>query len=554
MPEKNNNDDILFEQLNRNRKKRRRRILITVITIVTLVLIAIAAAVSILSARVQRRFANSAADVKSYAASIGRVSTTVSGTGVLSSVDSEQVTVPEGVEIDKVLISAGDTLKEGDAIASVKAASVMSALSSTQEALDALNKQLNTAKNDAVKNYIPAGISGRVKLLYAQPEQTVVDCMTEHGALAVLSLDGCMVVEIEAQLEPQAKVTVVTSDEKEYPGTVKNSGAGRSTVTLTDDGPVFGDTVTVLDAEGSTLGTGTLEIHNPLAVTGYAGTVRRVNVSENQKVYSGTTLFSLTDTGYSANYDALLQTRTETEETMNTLIGLLRTGNVCAPFDGTVLSVDYGAAEDSALSAYAAYTGSAASSASAAGSVVTMAPDEQVNVSISIDETDILSLKIGQNADITVSSVGDDVFHGSVTDVSKVGTSVSGVTGYSAVITLDKTADMLTGMTASVDIQIEGVEDAVIIPVDALHQTSNRFYVFTAYDAETQQYGGITDVVPGVSGSNYVEIISGLNPGDTVYYTEKNSFNFFSMMTGMGNRGGMPSGNRGGSSRPGMGG
>ena len=104
-------------------------------------------------------------------------------------------------------------------------------------------------------------------------------------------------------------------------------------------------------------------------------------------------------------------------------------------------------------------------------------------------------------------------------------------------------------MTAGVDVRIEGVDDAILIPADALYQTSSGYYVYTTYDEETEAYCGRVDVVPGLSNSNYVEIKSGLQEGDTVYYTEAQDFfssmGFGGMMPGSmpnmgGNSGGMP--------------
>ena len=111
----------------------------------------------------------------------------------------------------------------------------------------------------------------------------------------------------------------------------------------------------------------------------------------------------------------------------------------------------------------------------------------------------------------------------------------------------------------------------MIIPVEALNRTSNSAYVFTSYDEETQQYGGRVDVVTGLSNNNYVEIKSGLNVGDTVYYTEEQTFgNLFGNWGGMGGNvpggngtgfgGNMPNAgngdgsNAGGGNRPGFGG
>lgn len=528
----NEKDDILFEQLNRNKKRRRRRIVITVISIVLVVLIAIAAAVSVLSARVRERFASAAANVKDYSATVGRISTQVSGTGVLESVDAQSVKLHEGVEVKEILVSAGDNLKAGDPIASVELSSVMSALSAAQDKLSDLDKQIDSAKNDKVSSRLTSSVGGRVKAVFAQKGDHVVDVMTEHGALALISLDGLMQTELEGNLALGTEVIVTASNEKTYKGTVSASAGGKMTVTLTDDGTVCGDTVTVSCGD-EVIGTGTLSIHNPIAVTGYAGTVSNVNVKENQRVYNGTGIFTLTNTGYSANYDALLQTREETQQSMNALIDMLRTGTITAPFDGVVTLVDWEADSSSAASASSMLSGLSMNAASGSkDTLCTMAPDEQVRVTVGIDETDILSLKIGQSALVSVSSIEEENLPGEVTEVTKVGLSASGVTQYSAVVTLDKTERMLTGMTATVDIQIEGVEDAVIIPVDALHQTKTKSFVYTSYDPETKEYGGMVDVVPGVSNSNFVEIVSGLNPGDTVYYTEQTNFGFFMMPMG----------------------
>ena len=172
-----------------------------------------------------------------------------------------------------------------------------------------------------------------------------------------------------------------------------------------------------------------------------------------------------------------------------------------------------------------------------------------MSVTISVDESDILSLAVAQEAEITVSSVSKETLSGIVTEIDKSGASG----GYTAVVMLDKITGMLPGMTASVDVRIEGVDNAIIIPVDALNRTSTGAYVYTSYDEETQQYGGRVDVVTGLSNNNYVEIKSGLSVGDTVYYTEsQNLSNFFG---GFGNRGGMGNmGGMGGSGMPNFGG
>ena len=92
---------------------------------------------------------------------------------------------------------------------------------------------------------------------------------------------------------------------------------------------------------------------------------------------------------------------------------------------------------------------------------------------------------------------------------------------------------MLEGMSASANIMIESVDNALLIPADALNKTSAAFYVYTAYDEENG-LGGMVEVTTGISNSSYVEIKDGLAEGDTVYYkdTQSSGWMNFSMPGG----------------------
>lgn len=520
-------DDALFEQLGKNKKRRRRKVIVTVVTVILILAVLLVGLVIYLRRTVRERFASGADQVQSYEVKTGTLSTVVSGSGTLAEDGLEAITVPEGVEVTKVLVKAGDTVAEGQILATVDAASVHTALASLQESLEALDKQISSAENDTVSASVTTRVAGRVKRIYAEKGQSVSDCMVEHGALALLSLDGYMAVTLQTDaLAPGDAVTVIREDGTELDGTVERSAAGYATVLVTDDGPAPDEEVTV-SLEGVVLGSGKLSIHEPLSVTGYAGTVQTVLASENQRVYKGSSLFSLTDTSTSVTYDSLLRSRQEQEQTLLELLELRSSGGVAAPFAGSVYTVDY----DEAL---------------APGAVATLSPNEKMTVTLTVDESDILSLELGQEAEITVSSLGDEPFRGDVTELDRTG--ATGV--YTAVITLDKDGNMLPGMTASVSIRISGVENAVLIPLEALQQTRSRSYVYTSYDEETETFGGEVDVTVGLAGSSEVEILSGLKPGDTVYYTKELTIaDFFAGMSGMpmggsGGMGAMPGGSQ----------
>lgn len=496
-------DEALFDALSKSKKQRRRKTIRTVVLATVIVIVILTAAVLVLRRRVREQFAITNTEVMSAAAERGTISTVVSGSGTLENVDTEIVSLPEGVEATEILASFGDTVAQGDLLVTVDMATVRTAMSQLQEEIDQLDDEITAAEGDHVSSYISAGVAGRVKAIYAQEGTAVADAMAEHGALAVLSLDGHMAVEIPAgDLEEGDAVTVVRQDGTTVEATVESLAGETATILLTDDGPTLDEAVTVQSEFGEELGQGKLYIHNPLFVTGYAGTVNGISVQENQKVSASSTVFTLTDTSTSANYDALLQTRKECQEELLELLQIQRYGGLTAPISGSVSAVA-DLEEDAEVT-----------------DLVTLAPDVSMSVTISVDEGDILSLALDQTADVTVSSIGDQTLEGVVTEIDK--TASDGT--YTAVITLDKVEGMLAGMTANVDVRIEGVDDAILIPAEALHQTSTGYYVYTTYDEDTQEFGGKVDVVPGLSNSNYVEIKSGLAEGDTVYYSEEPSF------------------------------
>lgn len=505
------NGDALFETLNKAKKNKRKKRIRTVLILAVVAAAGLIVGVQVLQRQVRQQFAGSTSEILSEQAKRGTISTVVSGSGILLNVDTEVISAPAGVEITEILVAFGDTVEKGDLLAIADMTTVRTAMASLQSEIEKLDSQITGAEGDSVSSYISAGVPGRVKIINGETGALVEDTMVEHGGLAVISLDGYMAVDLETEtLSAGDFVTVVLSDGTEKDAVVESAVGGKATILLTDNGPEYDENVTVTDTNGTTLGSGNLYIHNPLVVTGYAGTIKTVNASLNQQVYSTTTLFTLSDTATSAGYDALLRSRSEKEETLLELLQIQRNGGVTAPISGSVYAVaDLDAVDETDQEL----------------ELITLSPDAQMSVTISVDEGDILSLELGQTADVTVSSVSEETLSGTVTEIDK--TDSSGA--YTAAVTLDKVTGMIPGMTASIDVRIEGVDDAIIIPADALHQTSTGYYVYTSYDEELQEYGGKVDVIPGIKNSKYVEIKSGLNEGDTVYYTKA--------QTSFGNRG-----------------
>jgi len=537
------NEDQLVLMHKRARTKKKKKTILTLVLVLTITLVVIAATVLLLRRSIQMSVASSGDnEVQSAEVYIGSISTTVSASGTLESEEVEILEVIRSLEIIDYYAEIGDKVEKGDLIATVTNASLLTSLSEKQGELDALDEKINEVSQNEVSDTIAVGVAGRVKKIFAEEGEDVATAMYDHGSLMMLSLDGYLFIEVaEDTLKTGDSVNVVLSDDTSVKGLVEKQINGTATILVSDEEAAYEEFVTVYSLEDQEIGTGTLSIHSQLAISGYAGTISSIFVAENEEVSAGETLMSLTDTESSANYDTLLKEREAVEEELNDLIRIYKEGGICAPISGTVDNIGESTISDTVTDAASMIQESTTGTTGDVAEVATISADTNMVITISVDETDILSLVEGQEASVSIDSIGEDIFAGTVTEVNTIASSDSGVTTYSAVITLEKTESMLAGMSASVVITIEGNDNAMLIPTDALHKTSSSAYVYTEYDEGTGEFSGMKEVTIGLSNSSYVEITEGLSEGDLVYYTTAEDNSPFGNMSGFGNmRGEMP--------------
>lgn len=180
-------------------------------------------------------------------------------------------------------------------------------------------------------------------------------------------------------------------------------------------------------------------------------------------------------------------------------------------------------------------SGSSSQSASSSGSgtddssdstevtAFTLASDDSMLLSVSVDELDINSIALDQEAEITLDAIEDETFSGTVVKVGNSASSASGgVAKYSVQISIPKTEEMKAGMNASATIVIENKENVVTIPVTALQERGNKVFVYTEKDSDGN-LSGEQEVTTGLSDGDMVEITEGLSEGDVVYYQKTGS-------------------------------
>ena len=269
--------------------------------------------------------------IESATAQTGSIATTVVGSGNIATATAENITIPSDITVNEVLVESGDTVAEGDVLATLDANSILAKMASVQSEIEEIDAELNDLDSDTTET-IDTYIAGRVKRIYASQGSNVTDVMRENGALLILSIDGKMAVDIETTTAFSVgdDVDVVLSDGSTIDGTVSKSSSSQITVTMTDSGPLLDETVTVNDTSGNSIGTGVLYVNQPVSITGASGTIDSVDVSEGESVSAEETLLTLTDVSVSSEYLELMATRKSLVETLTDLSTLAQDNTIKA--------------------------------------------------------------------------------------------------------------------------------------------------------------------------------------------------------------------------------
>lgn len=689
--------------------KHHKKLIKRYISWVMLALFVLALAVMPLFAQQKAEADGPQASILSAKAQSRDIATQIIGGGQLTGESTESVTIPATVKLTEYLVDNGDIVAAGDPVARVDKVSVMLAMVEVQETLDYLAEQIADAKEDTASNTVTAQAGGLVKILYGAPGDAVRDVMLEHGALAVLSLDGRMAVRLDCKTDFTygSIVQVAFSDGTKAEGKVESASGGQLIVSLKDNGYAIGESVTIQSPDGTALGTGELYIHNPWNATAYYGTISAVYAAEGRTVTAGTTLFQLENSEHTPEFQLLNAQRQEYEELMQELFTMHQSGLITAPQSGFLSGVDMEssfllsateeeqgwffqllssadeeeptespeaptdapedptdpdspdpptdpdtpedptdpdpedptepvdpgtgaykvrvgqviAADQGALSlkaypadiscdslseitvdtklmtsqiarnisgstvlemdlatphgtpivtgdillfvtdtaagtGYIVWAGNQEVSSGNMGgmgnlpgfggmtggfggfggfggqtqtqtftpypldtvTVAQVTSQDTMTLEITIDEQDITKLHMQMDASITVEALTGQKFPATISRISNSGINSGGSSKFTVRLTLSRSDDMLPGMHATAYLTLDTARSALTIPVAALNDTGSRVFVYTGYDEKTETFLNPVTVTTGASDGEYVQILSGLAEGDTVFY------------------------------------
>ena len=90
-----------------------------------------------------------------------------------------------------------------------------------------------------------------------------------------------------------------------------------------------------------------------------------------------------------------------------------------------------------------------------------------LEMTLDVDELDILDIQVGQKAEITADAISDRTFEGVVTSISSAVTTSGGTTTYPVTIRIDDTGSLMPGMNATAALDIPPCRRYVIVKATA---------------------------------------------------------------------------------------
>lgn len=438
----------------------------------------------------------------------GAISKTVYGTGMIEAASQPVVSIQTDGTLSELRVDIGDEVKEGDVLAVLENDELDATIQDLEYALWELDDEIMGTSPGATVVTVRSPIAGRVMKLYGQVGDDALAVYRKYGAVALLSTDGRMKVEFDVAEGTSVELgeTLFVSGMGAVVGTTFSvegevtdlyMQGTKAVVTINDDTLPMDADATVTNGMGEIVGTGTLEINKPMAVSAYGGTIRQIRVNVGDEIERKDTIYVLEDSPLTLTQESLRIQREAAAEELEEAKEQRENLIILAPCDGVIASVE-------ALEV--------GSSVTAGTTLLSILEGEDMTLTIAVDELDVVSVQEGQPVSITVDALSDLTVEGTVEKIAPVGSGESGVTTYDVKLSFDAAGTGIrAGMNATGEILVASVEDALYIPVEALMTVNDQYCVLTAS-------GSYQPVEVGIMNDEYVQILSGLEAGDLVCY------------------------------------
>jgi HlyD family secretion protein len=440
------------------------------------------------------RAAAQAAGTETAVVRRGTLQVIVGASGSLSPVDEVSLSFQSGGQVTEVLVEVGDVVQAGDVLARLDDTSARQAVTEAQ-----LSVQQAQANLDSTRIETKAGLA-QANLDAARASYTEASAMAAHSGDQLTSTRVSL-AEAEDQL-----TTALDNYYKAWdPARDWELNVPFRKASLENERNATRDAL-----QSAQYNLQVAQAAHNLAVAGVSDS--SVESARAQVVNAQMTV-DKQPVQIQQLEIALSQAQLQLESAQRTLEEM----TLVAPVSGTVTAVNIKANETT--------TGEAA---------VVLSDLSTLVVDINLDETDVASASVGQEATVTLDAFSNVEIMGTVTSIAPVAEVQSGVVLYPVTVRLEPTSvPARAGMTADVEIVTASRENVLIVPLRAIHSINGRSFVLRKVEGPTgtpspQRQGAdrnalqvpagfeLVPVTLGLSNDTDVEITSGLSEGDVV--------------------------------------
>ena len=420
----------------------------------------------------------------------------------------------------------GDTIEKGDVLYTIDSSDVSSSVEKAQLALDQAQRSYDDA---ADAQYIRSVIGGTVASIavkagdYVSAGQEIATVRDDSTLLLTLEFPAA---DASAFAAGQSAQVILDGTFETLNGTVQ-SVAGTDTLssgnllvrTVTIAVKNTGSLTTAQAASATINGVSALASarfayqHKQTVTATASGTVAALCVKEGASISANTAIVQLSGTELSKQVQSAADSLLNAQLSMQDTEKQMENYTITSPISGTVIQKNTKVGDT---------VGTDSTSAEAMCTIYDLS---YLEMTLNVDELEILSIKEGQTAAITADAISDRTFTGVVTSVSAAGTTTGGTTTYPVTIRIDDTGDLMPGMNATAEIVTSSAENALSVPNGAVVRgnyilvTDDSPSAANADQSMTAPDGYVyVKITTGTSDNDYIEVTSGLQEGDTIAY------------------------------------
>ena len=440
--------------------------------------------------------------------------------------DDDDDTVQKYLKIEEIYAASGQRVTEGEEL-----------LKFTEDSVEAVRALLQNAVVEAQADYAEAESTYELSLLEAQTDYDTQKISASYAA-SIRNTSGTSVTNnvasLQVQLEQKQANTAslqekLTQAQEDYQDALETYEAAKEGY----EGAGTDNTVNFMTIQNGYLSARTkyqqakaaltqaetavtdnesaiTDLENQLAAARAKQTIDKLDTEETyqEAVITGQNA----QTTYNAIVEDLKETLQEAEETKEKREEQLQAfedfvgsdGILYATEDGVITEVSYEAGDRLTTT----------------GALFSYATSDDMRISVDVTQEDIVDLQVGDAVDITFTAYPEDSYTGNILSINTTATSdYSNTVSYTVEISVEGALEKLYGgMTADVIFVTEEKEDILYVSRKAIVEENGKTYVY-----QKTALGGkeLAEVETGITNGVDIEILSGLEEGDTIYLASK---------------------------------